>query len=478
MLFEIKRAFLENTDITNLDPNFPWVRCWLYDHIYYSFYDGSKVYDNQDTIGGQVARGPHHVEKNLFVELQEQAVGFLETKYPGKYKREDCQQIRYRTVPTYGIEADVLCMDQASGTQERVQLLQPIKTTQVLYHHHVEPTKNINIIMPLKGRPDNLRIFLKNLRHILQNNPITVGLTIVYFDDEDTAWNKKVINSYNRITINLDTEFLLIDKYVPFSRGRGLQEGVLRTSIKADVLFFCDVDILLTKEFLNRCQTTPIEGHQIYVPTSFSLYNPEFYSAIHKTPVPAPIDQMYIGDNNGYWRLWGHGMVCLYKSDFHTIGGFDISKSGWGGEDLAFLKRSIRADNYKVIRALDPGLFHRYHGKDCNDANGKSKFSCIKVKASNEASKISLGFWYFRQKYNQSLLADESYQENHHNRDDQQRLDDDLHSEGKAVAQPLYGESMFDYKGLAASLSVLVLIGIVVMDVTLLIKNHNNRKDS
>lgn len=52
-----------------------------------------------------------------------------------------------------------------------------------------------------------------------------------------------------------------------FSRGRGLQEGVERTKLKGDVLFFCDVDVLFNSDFLTRCRATPVEGHQVMLLT-------------------------------------------------------------------------------------------------------------------------------------------------------------------------------------------------------------------
>lgn len=42
-------------------------------------------------------------------------------------------------------------------------------------------------------------------------------------------------------------------------------------------------------------------------------------------------------------------MVCLYKSDFLKINGFDSKTTGWGGEDIRFLKRAVKM-KYKSIR--------------------------------------------------------------------------------------------------------------------------------
>lgn len=68
---------------------------------------------------------------------------------------------RYRTLPTTGIEVDVTCRDKRTGDLDRVSLLAPLESPRVLYHHPVAGSRPINIIMPLKGRPDNLQVVHK-----------------------------------------------------------------------------------------------------------------------------------------------------------------------------------------------------------------------------------------------------------------------------------------------------------------------------
>ncbi|XP_042872107.1 chondroitin sulfate N-acetylgalactosaminyltransferase 1-like [Penaeus japonicus] len=467
MSYDCKRGWVDDPVTFSRDPNYPRIRDWVYDHIYFNFFDGTTVYDNQGSTKGTVARGPHKDEVSMFSRVQERAVRFLNGKYPGRYTAEDCVSIRYRTLPTMGIEVDVTCRDKGAGDVDRVSLLAPLESPRVLYHHMVAGSRPINIIMPLKGRPDNLQIFIQNLANIMSTDDrLSVGLTVVYFRDEGHQECHRILQEAEKSIANLKTEFILEEG--PFSRGRGLQVGVEKTTLRAEVVFFCDVDVLFTKEFLTRCQATPVEGYQVFIPMVFSLYNPEFTYPLHKHRIPPPLHQLEVSDNNGYWRVWGHGMVCIYKSDFFKIGGFDTTRAGWGGEDLALVKKTVKAGKYKIIRSLEPGLFHRYHAKECNDAS--QFFACIKAQAQNEASKLSFGLWYFKQKHNVSVYGALAEGNQPHDHDDYGAARPG--AEALDVRGRVRDKIRSEYGGLMEILLLLVLLSVVLADMFFMYYNY------
>ncbi|KAK4287264.1 hypothetical protein Pmani_039662 [Petrolisthes manimaculis] len=431
----------QQQQILNRDPNYPRVREWVNDHIYYNYYDGAYVYTNKAHVNGVVSRPPNRDETHMFTQILDKAVSYLEHTHPGRYKKQHCYSIRYRTVATAGMEADVTCRNDKDEL-DRVSVLLPYITPTILYHHHQQHNNNsILLIVPLQGKLDRLKLFLSNLMSLLENGEeekekrkaengekeekkaenggeeeeeeeeeeekikvaVELSVCVVYFDDASTTAARQLLFEAQQRWPKLNTEFILLEgaeegKHAPFSRGRGLQVGAESSKLKGDVLFFCDVDVLFTSQFLTRCSVTPVKGYQVYLPILFSLYNPSFVYPLYKHKIPSPQDQLYVHDNHGYWRLWGHGMVCVYRSDFLALPGFDKDKKDWGGEDLGFLRQVVHRGSLKVIRSLDPGLFHLYHNKNCD--GGKNRFSCIKVRAMSEASQMSLGLWYFRRTEN------------------------------------------------------------------------------
>ncbi|KAK7069211.1 Chondroitin sulfate N-acetylgalactosaminyltransferase 2 [Halocaridina rubra] len=252
----------EEDVILNEDPKYPRTRDWLYDHIYFSFYDGTRLYTNQEYIGGMVSRKPHHDEFSMLSQVQSRAVKYLKNVAPGIYTKDYCNAIRYRTIPTVGLEADVTCNNTITGDVDRVSLILPFKTPRITYHHSITPAISINIIVPLRGRVETLKLFLRNLEEILQGSQIHAGLTVVYFEDVNSQEVKRLLEESDVKISNLRTQYILLEGERTFSRGLGLQTGVERSILPSDIVFFSDVDVLFTKDFLVRCRANPVQGHQ------------------------------------------------------------------------------------------------------------------------------------------------------------------------------------------------------------------------
>lgn len=166
-------------------------------------------------------------------------------------------------MPSVGVEVDVVCSRPDLPMAERVTVLYPLQASRVTLHTQIATTKErINIIMPLKGRPDTFKLFLNNLQKVVANGDVKVGLTVVCFLDEHTEKNRQALVEAAKNVKDLQTHFIELPQE-SFSRSKALNVGVEQSRVEGEVVFFCDVDILFTPDFLLRCLTTPVQNHQV-----------------------------------------------------------------------------------------------------------------------------------------------------------------------------------------------------------------------
>eukprot|EP00041_Stephanoeca_diplocostata_P029805 m.887741 g.887741 ORF g.887741 m.887741 type:complete len:295 (-) comp23636_c0_seq35:1262-2146(-) len=175
-----------------------------------------------------------------------------------------------------------------------------------------------------------------------------------------------------------------VHKREAFSRGRGLEYGVNEAPKRAtpestleEVLFFCDIDMHFTYEFLYRCKANAIPGDSLYFPISFSLFKGKSVQVVHE---------------NGDWRTYGLGMVCISTTDFLASKGFSKTITGWGREDVDFYEHMLKNTSLTVLRSVDEGLVHIWHPKECNQAQlSADQFSdCVQSRADWEGDKLYL----------------------------------------------------------------------------------------
>lgn len=147
---------------------------------------------------------------------------------------------------------------------DRVNLLLQEAAPRVLFHSHTPAvnTTSINIIMPLSGRLEMLRLFLDSLKEAVVESGLHLGLTVVYFENGESEAAKTVLKKDTDSIPHLATHFLLLHNQT-FSRSLALKEGVRKSKVDAPVVFLCDVDVFFTASFLRRCLATPVEKKQV-----------------------------------------------------------------------------------------------------------------------------------------------------------------------------------------------------------------------
>jgi chondroitin sulfate synthase len=254
--------------------------------------------------------------------------------------------------------------------------------------------KVINFIMPLTGRWQIFLRFMHNFEEICLKNNEYVTLVVVLFEKEGTEQTNLIQNlflSFDKKYGDLTSiQLRLVVRKEAFSRSIGCEIGAAMFK-ENDLLFFVDVDIAFTRDFLFRARLNTIQYKQVYYPIVFSEYDPN-------DPIEAlkPNSQEFktekqkqhfdFNENNGYWRQFGFGILLTYYSDLKQVGGFDTSIIGWGKEDVDLYEKYIKS-NIFIFRSVDPGLTHVFHKIECdNKLSEEQMIMCLGSKATSIAS--------------------------------------------------------------------------------------------
>uniref|UniRef100_A0A3B4VSB9 Hexosyltransferase n=1 Tax=Seriola dumerili TaxID=41447 RepID=A0A3B4VSB9_SERDU len=299
-----------------------------------------------------------------------------------------------RTEKDKGTLYELTFRGESSNEFRRLVLFRPFGPLMKVKNERVD-TANvpINIIVPLSRRTDKFKQFMQNFREVCVRQDGRVHLTVVYFGKEQMSEVRSTLENTSREVNFKNYTLLQLDE--EFSRGRGLDIGARAWKGGNVLLFFCDVDIYFTADFLNSCRLNTQPGKKVFYPVLFSQYNP---TLIYGSPehIPPVEQQLVIKKDTGFWRDFGFGMTCQYRSDFINIGGFDIDIKGWGGEDVHLYRKYLHS-NLLVVRAPSRGLFHLWHEKHCADELPPDQYRmCMQSKAMNEASHGQLGMLFFR----------------------------------------------------------------------------------
>ena len=184
-------------------------------------------------------------------------------------------------------------------------------------------------------------------------------------------------------------ELTVVEGKGEFSRGKALHLGM--TQLKADQLaFVCDVDMSVSRGFLERCRKNTMQGKRVYYPEFFKLYNLDYVYRSGDYP-----NKVSLKRKHGHWSYYSFGMLCIYKSDYTRVGGMNTNIVGWGEEDVKFFEKVVRK-KLDVLRAPDTGLSHRWHEKTCPKTLTPVQHThCLSSRGENLADRIELANYIY-----------------------------------------------------------------------------------
>lgn len=435
----------------------------------FSHFSFTRIYPAHLGLGKRVAEKPYGAKRKEIIQVISESLKVL-----SKFNRslDDFLEGIYTVDPLVGTQYHLYfkTAKKSMNFYHKVTILRPFVPVKIVANEIVSTQREtINIILPIsEPRTASLKIFLENLRHVQEistashNHASRLKLFLIYYGQLSAvapllnAFQKSSSQQSSASGVNSHIKIQVIhasNSSQDFSRAKALQLGAEICCDIHSLLFFCDVDVHFTIKYLERCRLNASKGKKIYYPILFSLYNPRYsLLTLDNATYHGNVLTNFISPEAGFWRDFGYGMTCQYKSDFLAVGGFNdylsnsmetndvdqpepphafatvadgigainvqnyvqfssksrpfqvssagtgnkksssakIQHIGWGGEDVLLYRKHLQHPNVTVIRAIDPGLFHIWHEKDCHNLSGEQYSSCLSSRALNEASHSQL----------------------------------------------------------------------------------------
>lgn len=290
--------------------------------VSFSHFTLSRIYPTDLGLGKLVVEKPTGFKRK---DLQEAVTSALEalnknTSLHGKqkYTSDDFLEGVYRSVPSRGSEYDTFFRTQQANVQGYVKVtvmrpFAPVVSLGSSFFPHSKEKETIHVVLPLSGRTKQFQAFMDKFVKIALKNDRNVVLTVVYFGEEGLSEVKDIMTKVAGKAHTSNLRLLALND--TFSRAKGLRTGAETPWDRPGdtLLFLCDVDVVFSARFLDRCRWNSRPGVRVYYPVVFSLYNPHVVYTLQGRHVPSETDQLVISRDTGFWRDFGYGMTCQYR---------------------------------------------------------------------------------------------------------------------------------------------------------------------
>ncbi|KAK0181876.1 hypothetical protein PV327_000061 [Microctonus hyperodae] len=283
-----------------------------YELIAFSHFTFSRLYPVDLGLGKRVVEKPIGFKRKDLLEALAKAVDILNKNISstgGRYTQEDFLEGLYRVDPTTGTQYEMYFRTKTLNKSSQVSsnvgytkivMMRPYAPIHFvsLHKQHSKEKELIHIILPLSGRTGTFQSFMDKFVKIALKNDRRVHLTVVYFGTEGLSEARAIMSRVlmTRGSGGTNQNLRLLALNETFSRGKGLRVGAERVwSGDTDVLLFmCDVDVVFSARFLDRCRWNTAPGRKVYYPIVFSLYNPHVVYTLQGREVPPERDQLVL----------------------------------------------------------------------------------------------------------------------------------------------------------------------------------------
>ncbi|XP_047109666.1 chondroitin sulfate N-acetylgalactosaminyltransferase 2-like [Schistocerca piceifrons] len=376
--------------------------------VAFSHFTLSRVYPVELALGKRVVEKPIGFRKLDLLEALMQALETLNSSSGGgggeRFSLSDFSEGVYRTEPTTGTQYELVFRGPGGGGGRRVTLARPLLAPLVVGVERLAAPRGrptVHVLLPLAPGPAaHFRAFMDKFVRIALKNDRRVQLTVVFFGEDGLAEARSAMSRALSLSPRggPPDQLRLLALNESFSRSRGLRVAADRAAAAPGdaLLFLCDVHLVFSARFLDRCRWNAQPGKKVYYPIVFSLYNPHVVYTLQGRPLPPEAEQLVISRDTGFWQDADFATSCQYRSDFLKASTPAEEPPGWGGEGVSLYRRHVRSPA-KVVRATDPGIFRLWHPKECSRRLPAEQLrACLRMRALTEASHAQLGLLAFR----------------------------------------------------------------------------------
>lgn len=355
------------------------------------YFDAINIYEDENSMPRRSLRTYKYHSIELQKALQE-AVKAASRQHHAKLRFKKILNGYVRHNPLVGneyiIDAKfVEARHPRRKVEKRIKLLRPLASSYIVLPSKSNSTETIHFVVPITRVNQRLVDFLEMYEKLALRTREKVHLVLSVYGANDIELVRQNVTLYSKKYPK--AEISVVQGFGEFSRGKALDLGMSNLKDN-DLAFFCDIDMTIDRQFLKKCRRNTIQGTSVYYPEVFKLYNRKY--VYRKSWHPS---RYSISREQGHWGYYAYGMLCIYKSDYKSIGGLDTGMIGWGGEDVDLYERVLKS-GLDVLRSPDTSLLHRWHSKSCKmQSSDKMLEHCLMSQAEVLADRRELARYIF-----------------------------------------------------------------------------------
>ena len=287
----------------------------IYDNLSWDFFNSKTIYHEQSIQPNYNLGQKKDVEKELQQALT-QAVQ-MTTKRLGqhvKFKKQMNGWVKHD--PFVGNEyiIDTLFTNGKKVISKRAHLVRPLARNYISLKDDFVDSITVNIVIPISGVIQRFTKFMSMYEDLVFIPMRNVILVLSVYGQEDVIEVNNILAEY-RVKYK-HAHVMVVEGKGEFSRSKALHLG-LSQLLPNDLVFICDVDMVITSSFLDRCRSNAVQSSRVYFPEVFKQYNMDY---VYWDSKNISHQHSIISRATGYWAYFGFGLVCIYKSDYDSVG--------------------------------------------------------------------------------------------------------------------------------------------------------------